>query len=121
MPRPTRHTVTPALLRSPSYSLPPRQDYYPETLGDLFIINAPAVFTTLWPIAKRFVDPKTRGKFHVLGANYTKELLRYIDADKLPEEYGGSCSDTIPAQSPWPADWTPPPVEVGGLRHQACL
>jgi hypothetical protein len=49
----------------------------------------------------------------VLGANYTKELLRYIDADKLPEEYGGSCSNFIADQRPWPADWTPPPVEVG--------
>jgi len=38
------------------------QDYYPEQLGQLMIINAPFVFTGVFSIVKGWLDEKTRQK-----------------------------------------------------------
>lgn len=38
------------------------QDNYPETLGNMYIINAPFIFTAAWAIVKNFVDEKTQKK-----------------------------------------------------------
>jgi hypothetical protein len=38
------------------------QDYYPEQLGQLMIVNAPWVFTGIWAVVKTFLDEKTRKK-----------------------------------------------------------
>ncbi|KAJ3046436.1 cytosolic factor, phosphatidylinositol/phosphatidylcholine transfer protein, partial [Quaeritorhiza haematococci] len=35
------------------------QNYYPETLGKMFIINAPVLFTTVWAIVKGWLDENT--------------------------------------------------------------
>ena len=36
------------------------QDYYPEQLGQLMIVNAPWAFTAVWSMAKGWLDEKTR-------------------------------------------------------------
>ena len=38
------------------------QDYYPEQLGQLMIVNAPYLFSTVWSIIKGWLDEKTREK-----------------------------------------------------------
>lgn len=68
------------------------QNYYPETLGHFFIINAPWIFTPLWALLRPWLDPVTRDKFSVLGGNYRDALLQHVDAASLPEEYGGTCA-----------------------------
>jgi len=35
------------------------QDNYPETLYRMYIINVPMLFSAVWAIAKKFIDPKT--------------------------------------------------------------
>lgn len=65
------------------------QDYYPEILGHMFIVNTPMFFYGMWNIIKVFVDEKTRGKIHILGSNYKKDLLKYIDENDLPDFLGG--------------------------------
>ncbi len=68
------------------------QNYYPETLGKMFIINAPFLFKGIWQIIKPMLDDNTVAKISVLGSNYESELLELIDKSNLPTEYGGSCS-----------------------------
>jgi len=68
------------------------QDYYPEALGKLFIINAPWVFFPLWRVVQFWLDPNTKKKFEVLGTDYQDKLLQCIDAESLPVEYGGKCA-----------------------------
>mgnify|MGYP001074571604 CR=1 FL=1 len=59
-------------------------DHYPETLGKVFVLNAPMVFGAVWAFIKGFMDEKTRRKFTILGGDYQSALLEAIDADQLP-------------------------------------
>ncbi|XP_078343771.1 retinal-binding protein-like isoform X2 [Oculina patagonica] len=67
------------------------QDYYPERMGKIFIVNTPWVFPVLWKIAKIFLDPKTRAKCVVLKSSELHKLCDYFDPEDLPEELGGTC------------------------------
>lgn len=89
------------------------QNYYPERLGKLYIINAPWGFSSVFSIIKGFLDPVTVQKIHVLGSGYQSELLKQIPKENLPEIVGGSChcpggcalSDLGPWKDP---EWTRP-------------
>lgn len=67
------------------------QNYYPERLGKLYIINAHWTFTGVWAVVKGWLDPVTVKKISILGRSYSKELLKQIDAENLPVEFGGTC------------------------------
>ncbi|KAL8160633.1 hypothetical protein V2J09_002170 [Rumex salicifolius] len=67
-------------------------DNYPETLCQMFIVNAGPGFRLLWSTVKSFLDPKTTSKIHVLGNKFQSKLLELIDASELPEFLGGSCT-----------------------------
>ena len=67
------------------------QNYYPERLGKLYMINAPWGFSSVFSVVKGFLDPVTVQKIHVLGSGYEKELLAQVPAENLPKEFGGTC------------------------------
>lgn len=83
---------------SHTYALPMLQKateldvkYYPELVSKIFVVNAPWIAPTVYEAIKRFLDESLKSKFVVLGSNFKEELLKHIDADQLPEEYGGTC------------------------------
>uniref|UniRef100_A0A453D6T7 CRAL-TRIO domain-containing protein n=1 Tax=Aegilops tauschii subsp. strangulata TaxID=200361 RepID=A0A453D6T7_AEGTS len=67
-------------------------DYYPETLHQMFVVNAGGGFKLLWNSVKGFLDPKTVSKIHVLGTKFQSKLLEVIDGSQLPEFLGGTCT-----------------------------
>lgn len=84
------------------------QNYYPERLGKLFIINAPWGFSSVFSMISSFLDPVTVDKIKVLGSGYQTELLAQVPAENLPKIFGGTCeceggcgfSDAGPWQDP---------------------
>ncbi|OQO08138.1 hypothetical protein B0A48_06932 [Cryoendolithus antarcticus] len=91
------------------------QNYYPERLGKMYLINAPWGFSTVFSVVKKFLDPVTVAKIHVLGGSYQKELLAQVPKQNLPKHLGGDCSckggcqlsDVGPWQDP---QWSKPPA-----------
>lgn len=67
-------------------------DNYPETLYQMFIVNAGPGFRLLWSTVKSFIDPKTTSKIHVLSNKFQSRLLEVIDASELPDFLGGTCT-----------------------------
>ena len=90
------------------------QNYYPERLGRLYLVNAPWGFSSVFSIVKGFLDPVTVKKIHVLGTSYQSELLQQVPKENLPPILGGTCacdggcalSDLGPWREP---EWTKPP------------
>ncbi len=68
------------------------QDYYPEMLGKMTVVNTGFLFRAVWSMVKSFIDPKTQAKISLLKSTYKDELLKLIDEDKLPSFFGGKCT-----------------------------
>ena len=66
------------------------QDYYPETLGTLFFVNAPLIFTALWRMIKGMLDPATSQKIRIFGAGFEAALRELVEPGQLLREYGGT-------------------------------
>ena len=95
------------------------QNYYPERLGRLYLINAPWGFSTVFSVVKGWLDPITVEKIHVLGTGYQKDLLSQVPAENLPIIFGGTCDCpggcALSDEGPWtdpqwakPAKWQLP-------------
>lgn len=67
-------------------------DYYPEIMGQTFIVNAPMLFSGVWAVIKGFLDEKTRAKITIKGGSYQSDLLALVDKENLPDFLGGSCT-----------------------------
>jgi len=67
------------------------QDYYPEMLGQMFIINAPMLFTSTWKLITPLLDPVTVKKIKILGSKYESEIFKVIDKENFPKFLGGTC------------------------------
>lgn len=90
------------------------QNYYPERLGKLYMINAPWGFSTVWSVVKGWLDPVTVSKINILGGSYKSELLKQIPPENLPVAYGGVCECEGGCENsdagPWhEAEWAKPP------------
>ncbi|EKM50159.1 uncharacterized protein PHACADRAFT_213912 [Phanerochaete carnosa HHB-10118-sp] len=67
------------------------KDYYPDFLGSVVAINAPSGLVTSTRISSFFGTPKD-GAIQWVGkgqGTIAKKLLKIIDADQLPKQYGG--------------------------------
>jgi hypothetical protein len=93
------------------------QNYYPERLGRLYLINAPWGFSGVWSIVKGWLDPVTVQKIHILGSGYQKELLEQVPAENLPTIFGGTCDCPGGCAFSDEGPWTDPQVNNLFLCH----
>ncbi|KAF9115380.1 cytosolic factor, phosphatidylinositol/phosphatidylcholine transfer protein [Mortierella sp. AM989] len=86
------------------------QNYYPEMMGKMYVINAPMMFTSVWGMVKPLLDEVTVKKIVILGSNYQSTLLADIDAENLPTAIGGKCecSQDGGCQKGEPGPWKDP-------------
>ena len=77
------------------------QDYYPEILGKMFIVNSGFMFRGIWGIVSVWIDKKTQKKIRIISGSGKKDLLKDIDSEKLPEFLGGTCTISL-RESPGP-------------------
>mmetsp|Transcript_14390 Transcript_14390/g.31119 ORF Transcript_14390/g.31119 Transcript_14390/m.31119 type:complete len:311 (-) Transcript_14390:247-1179(-) len=101
------------------------QDYYPEHLGQMFIINTPFIFKTIWAVVYPLLEERTRKKIHVLGHDYQRTLRDVIPEDNLLVEYGGRSVHPDPVSSigAWceveemkASSWLPLPRKEGSTQ-----
>jgi hypothetical protein len=67
------------------------QNYYPEILGQMFVVNSGLMVKAAWSVVKAFIDDKTKKKIITCGSDYKKKLLEHVDAANLPKSLGGEC------------------------------
>lgn len=88
--------------------------YYPECLASIYIYNAPWIFSTVWNIIKRFLDPVVSSKIHFLQR--PEELAKVIDMDSVPKALGGSNPES--ESYPEPSDNDATPKQKDGRYYQ---
>jgi hypothetical protein len=68
------------------------QNFYPESLHKLYVVNCPKIISSAWGIVKPWLDERTQKKIFFYKDHETKaKLLEDIDAENLPVELGGTC------------------------------
>jgi len=68
------------------------QNYYPERLAKLVVINAPRAFPMAWNFVKPLLDVNTQNKIIMPSyGNQTKALLDLVEPCFLPMKFGGTC------------------------------
>eukprot|EP00249_Psilotum_nudum_P016842 c26014_g1_i1 orf=412-1281(-) len=83
------------------------QNYYPERLGRLYIVNAPDLFMGAWKVVSRFLDKPTKEKIMFLGYSEISEvLLEEVDENILPSKYGGK-AQLVLLQDAHVPNWPP--------------
>lgn len=66
------------------------QDYYCESLGQMFIINTPTIFRLVWAVVNPLLEERTRRKIVILGSDYLPTITQLIPLENLPECLGGT-------------------------------
>ena len=61
------------------------QDFYPETLHVMIVVNAGLIVKAAWKIAGAMLDPLTKERIKFGNSH----LAEYIDASNIPKIYGG--------------------------------
>ena len=67
------------------------QNYYPECLGSMYVLNAGILFSGIWLIVKGWIDVKTQKKINIISGKGKEELAKIIDKDRLPLFLHGTC------------------------------
>eukprot|EP01095_Lingulamoeba_sp_RSL-Kostka_P012968 TRINITY_DN5243_c0_g1_i1.p1 TRINITY_DN5243_c0_g1~~TRINITY_DN5243_c0_g1_i1.p1 ORF type:complete len:780 (+),score=221.01 TRINITY_DN5243_c0_g1_i1:297-2342(+) len=68
--------------------IPIFQSYFPERLGNVYLINIGWTFKSLWKVTRNLLDSKTTDKVNFIDK--TENLLDFFDRDKLPKYLGGT-------------------------------
>jgi cell fate (sporulation/competence/biofilm development) regulator YmcA (YheA/YmcA/DUF963 family) len=74
------------------------QNYYPECLGQCFVVDAPWIFHGIYRIVRGFLDPVVAAKIELIKSS---EIIKYVHPSMVPKRYAGGCD---PIQFNHPVD-----------------
>ncbi|GIL58471.1 hypothetical protein Vafri_13601 [Volvox africanus] len=78
------------------------QDYYPEHLGTMFVINTPLIFRGIWAAVQPLLQERTRKKIVILGSDYLPTLTQMVPLERLPDIFGGKMRlEPYKSMGPW--------------------
>jgi len=66
---------------------------YTQYTETYVVVNTPAFSDTIYNVFKPILSEKTKKKVVILGSNWKKDILKYVDPDVLPVHYGGNLVD----------------------------
>ena len=67
------------------------QNYYPECLGQCFIVDAPWIFYGIYKIVRSFLDPVVAAKIELIKSS---EIIKFVHPSMVPKRYVGGCDPT---------------------------
>ncbi|BBH10182.1 Sec14p-like phosphatidylinositol transfer family protein [Prunus dulcis] len=77
------------------------QENYPELIQKNIVINAPLWYYVAHVLRSRLLSQRTKKKFvFARPSNVTKTLLKFVDPEKLPVQYGGLKREQDPEFTP---------------------
>ncbi|RCN36005.1 CRAL/TRIO domain protein [Ancylostoma caninum] len=62
------------------------QDWYPEVVQVIYLVNPPRLVSLLWKIARLFLTEQNLRKMVIVG---DKEMPKHVNKNYVPKEYGG--------------------------------
>lgn len=66
------------------------QAYYPERLAKCYMLHMPWFFVSVWKLVSRFLEKATLEKIVIVSnEDETREFVREVGEEVLPEMYGG--------------------------------
>jgi hypothetical protein len=77
------------------------QDYYPESLGQIFIVRAPAIFAFVWKAIKPWLNEHTQNKVEIHSDLGLEHILKKVPNSNLPSFLGGACSCPGGCEASW--------------------
>lgn len=94
--------------------LPILQNYYPEVLGRVLLVEYPWFVSGIWKVVKPLLDANTQNKVQFMKP---EELSDHFDAAAIPKEIGGEFDAQEPEVDLWDptfdvAEWRARPWEV---------
>ncbi|XP_022093237.1 SEC14-like protein 2 [Acanthaster planci] len=69
------------------------EQYYPEIIKTTYVLKPPKIFPIIFALVRPFLRERTKQKIQILGSNWREVLLKHIDANELPEFWGGTRHD----------------------------
>ena len=78
-----------------NYSIKLFQEFYPETVAKVFVINTPMMFSGFWTVIKPLFTTRTQVTVSVSSSSNAEELKKFIAPELLPVDLGGICQDPL--------------------------
>ena len=94
------------------------QDYYPEILGRMFIVNTPMLFSVAWKVIRPWLDERTQKKITTEGSKFQPKILELVAPENLPDFLGGTCVCAGGCLNSDPGPWQNPDI-IRRIQEQA--
>uniref|UniRef100_A0A915BX60 CRAL-TRIO domain-containing protein n=2 Tax=Parascaris univalens TaxID=6257 RepID=A0A915BX60_PARUN len=70
------------------------QDWYPQMVQRIFVVNPPRLISVLWSLARMFLNDENYKLIEI--ARNKKDLIKYLPPWFVPKEFGGEFINKVP-------------------------